>query len=291
MAVEYRDWAPSTFDRKGLGLPDRQDWIVAPCLQTRDSGPREQSNFAVQEKILAEKGACEIHRFGHWGPGWVEILLCEPALADEVDAIGDALAYYPVLDDSDLSERESEQENLEWDKYAVRALFRKRESRCHWYYELSDASIAWLADKERGAWLRNELDVIWEEGAGFSWNGGAQPERDRLARFIREQRKREQRKREQERPTHWIVGAGQVGCLYDYGPEACEAKQDAIETAEWWLDGANSEGEIPEEAYAAMKADLEQAGIHWFPTKIRAIVGADYIEISEQDGPCPGEGD
>ena len=32
MATRYRDFAPTGFDSKGLGLPDQQDWFVLPIM-------------------------------------------------------------------------------------------------------------------------------------------------------------------------------------------------------------------------------------------------------------------
>lgn len=29
--MKYADWDPTACDTKGLGLPERQNWIVAPC--------------------------------------------------------------------------------------------------------------------------------------------------------------------------------------------------------------------------------------------------------------------
>lgn len=66
----YSSHRPTTFDSH-IELEDREDWFLAPVSLTRDSGPLEESNFAV---VLADLGGesddVEVHRFGHWGPGW-----------------------------------------------------------------------------------------------------------------------------------------------------------------------------------------------------------------------------
>ena len=108
----YREFAPTAFDARGAFLDDRQDWLVVPVGQTRDSGPLPQSNFASAEKMLEEADPdCEDHEkhsFNHWGPGWFEILIVRPEstcehVATEIEA---GLENYPVLDDEDFSERE-----------------------------------------------------------------------------------------------------------------------------------------------------------------------------------------
>lgn len=109
---QYSKFAPTGVDPKGLGLEDRQDWYVAPCSITRDSGLRDESNFKTLVKILEEADPegedYEIHRFGHWGPGWFEIILVRPDTKcyEEAESCECALADYPLLNDSDYSERQ-----------------------------------------------------------------------------------------------------------------------------------------------------------------------------------------
>lgn len=105
----YKEFQPTGFDCKGLGLSKRQDWLVLPCSRTRDSGTRAESNFVVAQRILDDtKAEYEVHRFGHWGPGWFEIILVHPDHAQAAEEIQGCLEQYPLLDDSDHSEREYE---------------------------------------------------------------------------------------------------------------------------------------------------------------------------------------
>lgn len=106
----YKDWAPTQFDTKGLGMPDRQDWLVCPVMHTRDSGPLDESNFHSTLKSLGgESDAVEVHRFGHWGPGWFEVILVSPdGPIKDLGEIVCSLADYPVLDEHDFSVREQE---------------------------------------------------------------------------------------------------------------------------------------------------------------------------------------
>lgn len=117
--MQYSEFAPTAFDSH-IHVEDREDWIVAPCTITRDSEPLSVSNFESCQKILDDHGAeYEIHRFGHWGPGWFEIILVDPAYADIVEDIARALEDYPVLDDEDISAREADAEQEDWDNYGA----------------------------------------------------------------------------------------------------------------------------------------------------------------------------
>lgn len=119
----YSDWQPTGLDAPGLSLPDRQDWFVLPVIQTRDSTPLEESNFAVALfQLGGESDTVEVHRFTHWGPGWFEIILVAPdsheaSVADDIER---ALSNYPVLDDMDFSERELDRATQCWEASSLR---------------------------------------------------------------------------------------------------------------------------------------------------------------------------
>lgn len=123
----YGDFRPTEFDAAGAFLEDRQDWLVLPVSQTRDSGPMTQSNFAAALALLRaadpEGGDHEVHRFGHWGPGWFEILIARPdtACAAVGASIEERLADYPILDEDDCSRRELEAAEETWTQcYSVK---------------------------------------------------------------------------------------------------------------------------------------------------------------------------
>jgi hypothetical protein len=105
-------------DHRGIGLADQQDWLVGPVSQTRDSGPLDRSNFECFVKALGGEGDdVEIHRFGHWGPGWFEIVLINPAnleLVKQAEEMESALADYPVLDEMHHSGLEHEEASEIW---------------------------------------------------------------------------------------------------------------------------------------------------------------------------------
>lgn len=119
----YKEYSPTSFDPAGLNLPDQQDWAVLPCGLNRDSGCLDQSNFATAVTALGgESDTVEVHRFGHWACGWFEIIIVKPdtpqfALAEEIE---NSLADYPILDDSDFSEREWDMVTEYWTGMSVR---------------------------------------------------------------------------------------------------------------------------------------------------------------------------
>jgi hypothetical protein len=107
--MRYKDYAPTGFDRKGAFLHDQSDWYVSPCIQTRDSGPLDQSNFETALEILGGESSYVEVRF--------EIIIVKPTAkktVQKLQSIYDSLADYPVLDDSDYSEREWEEKTRIW---------------------------------------------------------------------------------------------------------------------------------------------------------------------------------
>lgn len=123
--IPYREFAPTDFDATGLNAhdmgtdedPDRSEWLVAPVGRTRNSDPLAESNFSAFLGIVGgESDDVEVHRFGHWGPGWFEIILVRPGTkaATEAERAESSLADYPVLDEMDYSARESEANEETW---------------------------------------------------------------------------------------------------------------------------------------------------------------------------------
>lgn len=111
----YGQYRPTSLDARGLGLPDQQDWRVAPLSVTRGSEALERANWdemcAQLEEIDPDGADHEVHRFGHWGPGWYEIVIVRPDSACEYLAaeIMCALADYPVLSEERWSAYEHEE--------------------------------------------------------------------------------------------------------------------------------------------------------------------------------------
>ena len=149
---KYREYKPTKFDPTGLNLEDRQDWIVCPTGHNRDSNHAEESNFHAAMSILGtiiggESDTVEIHRFGHWGVGWFEIILVHPSRENEVSAIQERLDNYPLLDDEDYSNRLWDSACFCWEtmplKYRINLCI--------------SANISLFA--ARHAWIPEEIDI------------------------------------------------------------------------------------------------------------------------------------
>lgn len=81
-------------------------------------------------------------------------------------------------------------------------------------------------------------------------------------------------------PNHYVYGSGMFGCLYDYGPNFCADKDDAIQSfVEIFSDS------LSEEELAEMKDNLRQDGRHVFSNAGEA--GAQYCELNEEVGEMP----
>lgn len=96
--------------------------------QSRDSDELEQSNFAAMLRDLGgESDIVTVVRESHWAVDWVEWIAIDADGTPESDAALQAadanierLSDYPVLDESDWSERETESANTVWrDCYSV----------------------------------------------------------------------------------------------------------------------------------------------------------------------------
>ena len=122
----YSEFRPTQFDVAGLGCNERQDWLVAPCATNRDAGTLQQSNWRV---MVAELGKLdpnghdhEEHRFGHWANGYFDLVLVRPGTECEsfCESVENALADYPILDESDWSELQLETASALWEISSLR---------------------------------------------------------------------------------------------------------------------------------------------------------------------------
>jgi len=102
--------------KSDYGGEDMSEFYIV-ISRTRDSDHLEESNWA---RILEDypedydeetnKGVL-VANFGHWACGWFELLLVHETdfeLLETMDEIKRGLSGYPVYDDDDLSNRESE---------------------------------------------------------------------------------------------------------------------------------------------------------------------------------------
>ena len=91
--------------------PDLGDMVVV-CGRNRDSDILTESNFnAALDLLGGESKNVKVERFGHWGCGWLELILVNPKSLKHLKIaydISKRLADYPVLDESDYSNRQCE---------------------------------------------------------------------------------------------------------------------------------------------------------------------------------------
>lgn len=92
---------------------DYSDYYVG-FAQSRDSDAMAQSNFATALEKLGGEHEPEVivARFSHWGSGWIEAILVQKDAKDKVAILKgliDQYNEYPLLDESDFSQRENEE--------------------------------------------------------------------------------------------------------------------------------------------------------------------------------------
>lgn len=112
----YSQFRPTAHDSH-IPLEGREDWIVVEVIRTRDSGCLEESNFnTALQRLGGESDTVEVHRFGHWGPGWYELIIVAPnsGAAKEAARIEQALKEYSILDEDDFSRLEMEESQEVW---------------------------------------------------------------------------------------------------------------------------------------------------------------------------------
>lgn len=122
---KYKDVSPTTIDTHINFDDDREEWFVLGVSRTRDSEALTEANFqAALEDLGGESEFVEVHRFGHWGPGWFELILISPdatELLKKAEEIEASLESYPVLDDELFSQLEEEEAVENWKCWAGRS--------------------------------------------------------------------------------------------------------------------------------------------------------------------------
>lgn len=108
-----------------------EHWVGAGFGQSRDSDVLEQSNFETAYDTLKETAkdidgetSVQIVREGHWAVGWVEWIAIHESDTETLDVargLCDRANNYPILDESDYSEREWESACSFWESMSIRA--------------------------------------------------------------------------------------------------------------------------------------------------------------------------
>jgi hypothetical protein len=157
-------YTPETLQRWTLpsdyGGATWYDYYGSGVGRNRDSGPLDNANFdsmleALQEIPTPEDWPHDCACFqtvceNHWAVGWVEwIAIHDDATAHlmEADRIAGALEDYPVIDDTKLSELESEAFQESWDFWG----------RKDYTSELSEKLCADFPDGISEVWSDDEL--------------------------------------------------------------------------------------------------------------------------------------
>jgi hypothetical protein len=187
----YEKFAPTPFDRN-INIDDedsdRSHWFVMPVGRNRDSQPISEVNFkAFLEELGGERETVEVHRFGHWACGWLEILIVDPsddAAMRKAYDLARFLEDYPVLDDEALSEAENDSAQESWDNWARSEVERAVEGLIEdEFNELYDED--WPCDPSE---LANELIDKWTEEHGLpeyeTHSDGAHFDTDDIAKEI-----------------------------------------------------------------------------------------------------------
>lgn len=120
------------------------------------------ADFASRLETALETSDYETHRFGHWGPGWFEVIAVRPGSAchREAQAIAAALSDYPVLDESDYMSRERESSMSNLEDVVSRVWNRLDDSDEYQSPPATDEVWQWLWDNEQ-----SELEVNGDRGA------------------------------------------------------------------------------------------------------------------------------
>lgn len=84
--------------------------------------------------------------------------------------------------------------------------------------------------------------------------------------------------------VHYAYGSGMVSCLYDNGPHFTHTLTSAIDGALFPFQDDMSVAEVKR-----ARRNLRVDGIHYFEN--RQTAGADYVEVSQESGPCPENDD
>lgn len=115
--AEKNSWHKQMAESQGLDSfnnysgPSLGDLVVV-LSRSRDSELLTESNFdSALERLGGESKNVTVERFGHWACGWFELILVNPKHLKSLKiayAINASLKEYPVLDESDFSERENQ---------------------------------------------------------------------------------------------------------------------------------------------------------------------------------------
>ena len=145
---------------------DLSEFYLAPIHRTRDTADAlTLSNWRVIERDLdqlAQHDDTGATTIGHWACGWYEIYLIHQsdsaalAAADQWAAV---LSDYPVADESDWSELESEEEQEAWDSWG----------RSDWRSAVEKVLQELAPDDADSYWADELLDTVEDDALDRLW--------------------------------------------------------------------------------------------------------------------------
>ena len=154
-----------------LTEPANADDFAVVYTRHRDSGLLDQSNAAVIARELAPyfgTGDCEPLRNSHWAVGWIDGYLIRPGstAAEVYENLMEQIDDYPILDEADYSDRETEAtfENINEAAWSLRRKY--------------DLPADWQSDVYE--WLSNNDDSQLENADD---QGGCPSEESLIAAF------------------------------------------------------------------------------------------------------------
>lgn len=151
----------------GCSDHEHASWFIGPVGHHRDSDLIEESNWQVMlaryREIDPDERDHEIHRFGHWGVGWIEEVAYRPGSAVEraADAMRKALDGYPILDEMHHSMLEYEAVGEAWTSWQCDEVRRELITEFTSRANVDDPSDATADEIEE--WIEGlSSDVLWD---------------------------------------------------------------------------------------------------------------------------------
>jgi len=120
---DWSDWYVVVSHNRDSDLLDESNWHCATELL--EAPARRLGDRRCTIKDHGQPTRCiEVATFNHWGVGWIEALCVHkdspPSVLRAADYIARRLENYPVLDDSDYSQREFDYARDYWQRADVR---------------------------------------------------------------------------------------------------------------------------------------------------------------------------
>ncbi len=115
---------PATGMSGNYGGDDMSEFYVGPMRIPTHPNALADSNFEITlDRLGGESDTVQVHYFRHWAYAGYEVILVHQSdtkAITELQAIADELESYPVLDDEDFSQRETDALTEFWQMISMR---------------------------------------------------------------------------------------------------------------------------------------------------------------------------